>query len=250
LVPEPQCQPADAKGPGETVLSVKDVKASYGKRQVLHDVSLDIKRGEVVALLGHNGAGKTTLLKAVFGLLRPTAGSVQFQGAICSSRPYYANVEAGMSFTPSEAAVFRDLSVMENLELGGFTVRSAAERRARIPKIFEIFPVLSERTTQLAGTLSGGEQRMLSMGIALMSGPSLMLLDEPSLGLTPALAQRVLDMVRNLADREGMSVLVIEQNVRAALRVATRAYFIRSGRIILEEPADVALARGKWWDLF
>lgn len=234
----------------EPLLKVTSLSAAYGKREAVSDVSMHVGRGEVVALLGHNGAGKTTLLKALFGLMSLSHGEVCFAGHPCSGRSYSENVKAGMSFTPAEAAVFRDLSVMENLELGGFTVRDADARQDRVEKIFAMFPVLRERTTQVAGTLSGGEQRMLSIGIALMSGPKLMLLDEPSLGLTPALAQRVLEGVHELATQDGVSVLVVEQNVRAALRVSSRAYFLRTGRIILEEPAEVALERGHWWDLF
>ncbi len=257
MAPEPPAvgngQPARAAEPslpGDPLLRVTSLTAAYGKREAVCDVSIEVGRGEVVALLGHNGAGKTTLLKALFGLKSVSQGEVVFDGQVCTGRSYADNVKAGMSFTPAEAAVFRDLSVLENLELGGFTVEDAGVRRERVEKIYSTFPILEERRGQMAGTLSGGEQRMLSIGIALMSDPRLMFLDEPSLGLTPALAQKVLERIRELASVDGLSVLVVEQNVRAALRVSSRAYFLRTGRIILEEPAEVALARGHWWDLF
>lgn len=243
-------------GPGasqvlsEPLLSVRGLTAGYGKREAISDVTLHVGRGEVISLLGHNGAGKTTLLKSIFGLLRGTSGEIDFDGRSCVGHSHSDNVRAGMSFTPAEAAVFPDLSVAENLELGAFTVSDVAVREERQEKVLTTFPLLRERQSQLAGTLSGGEQRMLSLGVALMSGPQLMLLDEPSLGLTPALAQRVLERIRELATSEGVSVLVVEQSVRVALRVSDRAYFLRTGRIILEETSEVALARGHWWDLF
>lgn len=253
MAPDTELQqgvPHQGPGGGDVVLWLDRLSAGYGRRAVVHEVSLHVDRGEVVSLLGHNGAGKTTILKTILGIMKPTAGEVLFCSEHCSARSHSENVQAGMSFTPAEAAVFADLTVLDNLELGGFTVADATARKIRMEKIFDTFPILRDRVKQSAGTLSGGEQRMLSMGIALMSEPSLMLLDEPSLGLTPALAQRVLEMVRVLAEEDGMSVLVVEQNVRAALRVSSRAYFIRTGRIILEERADVALARSHWWDLF
>ena len=232
------------------LLEVNGLDVAYGKRQVIFDVSIQVRPGEVVALLGHNGAGKTTLVKAIFGLLQARAGSVHFAGEDLVRRSASENVRAGLSFTPAEAAVFRDLTVDDNLALGAFSVSDRNLKQQRAEKVYGLFPILGEKRRQAAGTMSGGQQRMLSIGMALMSGPRLMLLDEPSLGLAPALSQQMLEEVKRLAATEGTAVLLIEQNVRAALRVSQRVYFMRTGRILLEEPADVAQARGKWWDLF
>lgn len=238
---------------GETdgrVLVVEGLSAAYGPRTVISDVNVAVRRGEIVAVLGHNGAGKTTLLKTIFGLLSPRSGRVLLGDADATNRSAAANVVSGMSFTPAEAPVFRDLSVDVNLQLGAFTVRDEGVKAERMRRVLSLFPILAERADQAAGTLSGGEQRMLALGIALMSGPTLMLLDEPSLGIAPAQVQRLLGEIKSLCETDGLSVLLVEQNVRAALRVADRAYFMRAGRVILEEPAEVALARDHWWDLF
>jgi branched-chain amino acid transport system ATP-binding protein len=239
-----------ATGSDTPLLEVTGISAGYNRRQVLYDVSVNVGPGEVVTVLGHNGAGKTTLLKAIVGFVPVSAGTVRFAGADRSGEAYTDRVRDGISFTPAEAPVFRDLPVRDNLELGGFTVASRSERAERIERVLTLFPILQERESQLAGTMSGGQQRMLSLGMAMMAGPRLMLLDEPSLGLSPAVVQTIFATIRQFAEEDGMSVLVVEQNVRAALRIADRAYFMRAGKIILEEDAETALARGNWWDLF
>jgi branched-chain amino acid transport system ATP-binding protein len=155
-----------------------------------------------------------------------------------------------MSFTPPERYVFPDLSVLNNLRLGGISEKSEERKQERLERICEMFPVLKQRFKQLAGTMSGGEQRMVALGIALMGGPRLMLLDEPSLGLAPSVVEQLMDAVRKLTDEQGISVILLEQNVAMALNHADRAYIMRSGRMILEEPADAMRARGHWWDLF
>ena len=233
-----------------TLLEVRGLSAGYGPRQVVFDIDLNVRRGEVVAILGHNGAGKSTTLKSVFGLIKPLSGSVSYHGDEISGRAPAHNVRDGMSFTPPEHFVFPDITVLNNLKLGGSAEKSEERKRERMEAVYDLFPILRERPKQLAGTLSGGQQRMVSLGIALMSGPRLMLLDEPSLGLAPALVQQVLEVVRKLADEQGIAVILLEQNVAAALAHADRAYIMRSGRMILEEPASVMLARGHWWDLF
>jgi branched-chain amino acid transport system ATP-binding protein len=233
-----------------TMLATHDLRAAYRNHIALFGVSIRVAPGEIVAVLGHNGAGKTTLLKAIFGLISPAGGRVEFDGADTTGSSYVASVRAGMTFTPAEAAVFRDLTVRDNLELGAFTVSDRAGVTERLEKVLTMFPVLRERHDQLAGTLSGGQQRMLSLGIALMAGPKLMLLDEPGLGIAPALAQSIFERIHAFSRDEGLSVVLVEQNVRAALRIADRAYFLRAGRIILEESGAKALAREKWWDLF
>jgi branched-chain amino acid transport system ATP-binding protein len=234
----------------EPILETFDLKAGYQRRLVLHDVSLTVGEGEIVAILGHNGAGKTTLLKTIVGFIPLAGGSIWFGGKDRTAEQYTDKVRAGIAYTSAEAPVFRDLTVRDNLELGGFTVPDGQERTARAQQVFALFPILEERQGQLAGTLSGGQQRMLSLGMAIMARPKLMLLDEPSLGLSPAIVQSIFQQIRQFAQEDGLSVLLVEQNVRAALRITDRAYFMRGGEIILEEDSETALARGSWWDLF
>jgi branched-chain amino acid transport system ATP-binding protein len=232
------------------VLEALELKAGYQRRQVLYDVSLNVGAGEIVAVLGHNGAGKTTLLKTIIGFIPLFGGRIWLNGKDLTAENYTAKVRAGMSYTSAEAPIFRDLTVRDNLELGGFTVADAQERVNRMRQVFALFPILDERQGQLGGTLSGGQQRMLSLGMAIMAKPKLMLLDEPSLGLSPAIVQSIFQQIRQFAVDDGTSVVLVEQNVRAALRIADRAYFMRSGEIILEQDSAAALARGSWWDLF
>jgi len=232
------------------ILQALEIKAGYQRRQVLYDVSVEVDPGEIVALLGHNGAGKTTLLKAIVDFVPAFGGRVFFAGQDLTATGYTGRVRAGISYTSAEAPVFRDLAVRDNLELGGFTVADGQERAARMGQVFALFPILRERQAQLAGTLSGGQQRMLSLGMAIMAKPKLMLLDEPSLGLSPAIVQSIFSQIQQFAREDGTSVLLVEQNVRAALRIADRAYFMRAGDIILEEESATALTRGSWWDLF
>jgi branched-chain amino acid transport system ATP-binding protein len=229
------------------LLSVEGLSAGYAVRPVIYDVSLSVGHGEIVTILGHNGAGKTTTLATVFGLLTPFGGRVIYDGKEVGGCAPREQVQRGMSFTPAERFVFPDLTVQENLRLGCATTRFD---QRRVDEVIELFPILAERREQLAGTMSGGQQRMVSVAIALMSGPRLMLLDEPSLGLSPAFVEQIFDALRALADNEGLSVVLLEQNVKQALRIADRAYVMRSGRIIVEEPANTMLDRGHWWDLF
>ncbi len=241
---------APAVHSAQALLEVEELVAAYGKRHVLHGVSLAVAPAEIVTVLGHNGAGKTTLLKTIFGLVPHQGGRIRLGGRDATHDSHVTHVRRGMSFVPAEAAIFRSLTVIENLQLGAYTVREPRVRQERLERVLDLFPLLDERATQLAGTLSGGQQRMLSLGISLMAGPKLMLLDEPSLGIAPGLVQQIFARLHELSRAEGLSVLVVEQNVRAVLPIADRAYFMRSGNLILEESAEVALARGKWWDLF
>ena len=243
-------QPAASSNGGGTLLEVRKLPAGYGPRQVVFDVDFSVGKGEIVTILGHNGAGKTTTLKSVFGLIRPLSGAVIYRGRDIIGRAPAENVRDGISFTPPERFVFPDLSVLNNLKLGGMTEKSEERTRERFELIYGMFPDLKKRSKQLAGTMSGGQQRMVGLSIALMAGPRLMLLDEPSLGLAPSLVDQLMDAVRKLADEQGISVILLEQNVAAALDHADRAYIMRSGRMILEEPADTMRARGHWWDLF
>jgi branched-chain amino acid transport system ATP-binding protein len=231
-------------------LQVEGLTTGYRRKQVVFDLSVRVEPGEIVALIGHNGAGKTTALKAIFGLLRVWSGAVVFEGQVITNSPPDANVRRGMAYIPQERAVFPDLTVAENLDLGGMTVPDPATRRRRLEEVFDLFPVLRERRRQRAGTLSGGEQRMLSLGIALMVRPRLLLVDELSLGLAPALVQRIMETIRQICRDQGISIMLVEQNVRQALRVADRVYVMRTGKVILEESGAALLARGQLWDLF
>jgi branched-chain amino acid transport system ATP-binding protein len=230
------------------LLDVKGLQAGYGRRPVLFDVDLHIGVGEIVAMFGHNGAGKTTTLNSIFGRIRSSAGTVQFGGEDITHAKGITNVGRGMTLIPAEQFVFGDLTVLDNLKLGAFG--NASEMDQRMAQVYELFPILQERTKQLAGTMSGGQQRMLSVGIALMTGPKLLLLDEPSLGLSPALVQQMMAAIGRLAHEQQLSVLMVEQNVVQTLGVVDRAYFMRGGRIILEEPAEHLKGRDSYWDLF
>jgi branched-chain amino acid transport system ATP-binding protein len=234
----------------DDLLVVSDLQAGYGKKHVVFDVDFHLRRGEIVTIIGHNGAGKTTALKTIFGMLPALGGTITYSGENVTTSNCRHNALLGMSYIPAERFVFSDLSVLDNLRLGATHVRSAEERDRLTERVYEMFPLMSERSSQLAGTFSGGQQRMLSLGIALMSDPTLLLLDEPSLGLAPALVAEIFDNVRRLADEEGLTVLLVEQNVKQALRIADRAYVMRSGRIILEETAEEMGRRKDYWDLF
>jgi branched-chain amino acid transport system ATP-binding protein len=232
------------------VLAVDHLYGGYGRKQVVFDVSLHVGAGEVVTLLGHNGSGKTTTIRTVLGLNAAHDGQVRYQGRDVTRAGFRANVKAGMAMIPSERFVFADLSVLDNLLLGGANEPDPARRKERMAQVHQLFPILAEREQQRAGTLSGGQQRMLSLGLLLMASPRLLMLDEPSLGLAPAVVQQIFDRVRELADTEGLAVLLLEQNVGQALRITDRAYVMRSGRVILEETAEQMRARPSYWDLF
>jgi branched-chain amino acid transport system ATP-binding protein len=232
-----------------SLLKLADLQVAYGQREAVFDAQLRIDEGEIVALVGHNGAGKTTTMKAAFGLLQPRAGTVRFAGEDIVGATTEENVRRGMRFVPEDDFVFRQLAVDENLILGGFAMGRQVGA-GQIAEVYEQFPVLEARKNQRAGTLSGGERRMLSLGMAMISNPRLLMLDEPSLGLAPVLVQQVMDVVRGLAEERDLSVLMVEQNIDQALRVADRVYVMRAGRIFLEETAEEMRARDDWWDLF
>jgi branched-chain amino acid transport system ATP-binding protein len=233
------------------LLAVAGVAAGYGKKRVLDDVGLTVTRGEAIAILGHNGAGKTTLLQAVFGLRPIWQGQMSFAGQpLGPTHSARTAVDLGMAMIPAERFVFPDLTVLDNLRLSARGL-SAADRATGLEQAYADFPILRERYRQPAGAMSGGEQRMVSLAMALMPKPRLLLLDEPSIGLSPAIAEQVMARVRGLV-AAGMSVILVEQNIPAALSVASRVYVLRSGRIILEEGAEALEARGRegWWELF
>ena len=214
-----------------TILSINKLRSGYGKIEVLHDVDVTIERGQIVTLIGANGAGKTTLLKTISGLIRPTAGTIEFDGRSIARRPPHKIVGLGLSQVPEGRAILKRMTVLDNLRMGAF-IRSDSEIGRDIDAVFERFPALAERRQQMAATLSGGEQQMLAIGRALMARPSLLLLDEPSLGLAPKFITRIFLTLRELK-KEGKTILLVEQNARQALQVADRGYVMERGRIVL-----------------
>ena len=216
-----------------SLLSVRDIKASYGEVMALHGVTLSVDRGELVSLVGANGAGKTTLMKVIMGLAPAASGIIEFDGRPLLGMRTHDIAQLGIAYVPEGRGTFRELSVRENLRLGAFSRPWDAETRSDFDRVLERFPVLAERTNQTAGTLSGGEQQMLAIGRALMSRPRLMLLDEPSLGLAPLVASRIFEIITAL-NKENVAVLLVEQNARAAFKLTKRGYVIELGRTVLE----------------
>jgi branched-chain amino acid transport system ATP-binding protein len=215
------------------MLEVNNLNVSYGNLQVLWDISLSIAEGEVVAVVGANGAGKSTLLNTIFGLLEPDSGTIEFQGHQLVGRSSHKIGKLGLAYVPEGGRPFREMSVIENLEMGAYTSSAWKTRKETIQKVFEIFPRLEERQDQLTRTLSGGERQMLAVGRALMSMPTLIVLDEPSIGLAPLLVANLFRVIEALG-QQGVTVLVIEQNVKQSLEIADHAYVLESGRITLE----------------
>jgi branched-chain amino acid transport system ATP-binding protein len=213
------------------MLEVENLQVAYGGLTALHGVSLEIRPGEMVALVGPNGAGKSTLLKTISGLLAPRAGVIRWQDETISAASPQRIVEHGIALVPEGRRLFAAMTVRDNLELGAFTQRAQKQKRAQLDRVYALFPRLFERQRQLAGSLSGGEQQMLALGRALMALPRLLLLDEPSLGLAPKVVESILAILAEL-HRGGMSLLVVEQNVHAVLALAERAYILESGRIV------------------
>jgi len=213
-----------------SMLSIKGLRSGYGKIEVLHDVALDVAQGQIVTLIGANGAGKTTLLKTISGLLRPSAGSITFEGKSIMRRPPHKIVELGISHVPEGRAILKRMTVIDNLRMGAY-VRNDSEIAEDIEAALARFPLLSERRLQIAGTLSGGEQQMLAIGRALVARPRLLLFDEPSLGLAPKIVSQIFLTLRELKD-EGKTILLVEQNARQALRIADHGYVLERGRII------------------
>ncbi|MDQ2681283.1 MAG: ABC transporter ATP-binding protein [Candidatus Eremiobacteraeota bacterium] len=216
------------------MLEVNGLSVHYGGIQALHEVSVHVKKGEIVTLIGANGAGKTTTLRAISGLVRASSGSIAFDGNDLRKRPPDAIVRAGIGHSPEGRRVFARMSVRENLELGAYTRSNKSETAQDLSNVLETFPRLKERLPQPAGTLSGGEQQMLAIGRALMSRPRLLMLDEPSLGLAPILVQTIFKVIQEINER-GTTILLVEQNARQALSIATRGYVLEVGRITLED---------------
>jgi|SRR5882724_3533633 len=222
-----------------SMLAIQALRSGYGKIEVLHDVALTIEQGQIVTLIGANGAGKTTLLKTISGLIRPTAGTIAFEGQNLVRRPAHKIVAQGLSHVPEGRAILKRMTVFDNLRMGAY-VRNDGEISRDIDAVFARFPVLSERRDQMAGTLSGGEQQMLAIGRALVARPRLLLLDEPSLGLAPKIVTLIFRTLRELK-QEGKTILLVEQNARQALQVADRGYVMERGRIMFTGTGEALL---------
>jgi branched-chain amino acid transport system ATP-binding protein len=214
------------------MLTVDGVEVGYDGVPALHGVSFEVRRGEIVTIVGSNGAGKTTILKTISGLLRPTAGTVTFQHRRIDPLESHRVVGLGIAHVPEGRRLFARLTVMQNLVLGAYTRKSTAERAATLERIFGLFPTLRERRTQVAGTLSGGEQQMLAIGRGLMARPTLLMLDEPSLGIAPRLVDEIFASLARIK-AEGATILLVEQNVVEALQLADRGYVLQTGRVVL-----------------
>ena len=219
------------------MLKVTDLKVYYGVIQAIKGISFEVNEGEVIALIGANGAGKTTILHTVTGLVEAKAGTVEFEGRDITKMPGHKVVTLGMAHVPEGRRVFSDLTVLENLKLGAYTRKDKNEVEETLKMVYKRFPRLEERKNQMAGTLSGGEQQMLAMGRALMSHPKIILMDEPSMGLSPIFVNEIFDIIKEVS-ASGTTVLLVEQNAKKALSIADRAYVLETGKIVLEGKAD------------
>lgn len=219
------------------MLEVNDIQVYYGMIQAIKGVSFHVDKGEVIALIGANGAGKTTILHTISGLLAPKSGNVVFEGKDITKIPGHKIVSMGMAHVPEGRRVFAQLTVLQNLKMGAYTRKDKEEIEQTLQMVFERFPRLEERQNQLAGTLSGGEQQMLAMGRALMSHPSIILMDEPSMGLSPIFVNEIFDIIQEVS-KSGTTVLLVEQNAKKALSIADRAYVLETGNIVLEGKAS------------
>lgn len=219
------------------MLTINNLEVYYGVIQAIKGVSFEVNEGEVIALIGANGAGKTTILHTITGLISPKVGSIEFEGHDLTKIPAHNIVSLGMAHVPEGRRIFQELSVFENLKLGAYTRKDKNEISETLEKVYLRFPRLKERKNQIAGTLSGGEQQMLAMGRALMSHPKIILMDEPSMGLSPLFVSEIFDIIKEISDN-GTTVLLVEQNAKKALSIANRAYVLETGKIVLEGDAE------------
>jgi branched-chain amino acid transport system ATP-binding protein len=220
------------------VLEVKDIEVFYGDFQALYGLSLKVSEGEIVTLVGSNGTGKTTTLRAIAGVLAPRGGEILFEGKPLAALPAHHRVDMGITLVPEGRELWPQLTVLENIQLGAFSKGARPHVDESLERVFSLFPRLKERSSQPAGSLSGGEQQMAAIGRALMSRPRLLMLDEPSLGLAPILVQQVFGIIKRLHDDEGITILLVEQNLNKALEIADRGYVIETGRIKTEGASD------------
>jgi branched-chain amino acid transport system ATP-binding protein len=216
------------------MLEVKNVSTSYGDVQVLKDISLKVNAGEMIAVIGANGAGKTTLINTITGLVKPKSGEVIFNGNNITRLNAWDIVNQGLIQVPEGRLLFPQMTVLENLEMGGYRIQSASQLAEQLEQVYQLLPVLKDRSKQLAHTMSGGEQQMLAVGRALMANPRMVIFDEPSLGLAPKLVQTIFEIVVNINKNLGVPVLLIEQNVQHCCRISDRAYVLENGEIVLE----------------
>ncbi len=219
------------------MLTINDLHVYYGVIQAIKGISFEVKEGEVIALIGANGAGKTTILHTITGLIPAKGGSIKFQGQELTKTPAHKIVKMGIAHVPEGRRIFSQLTVFENLQLGAYTRRDKDEIEATLEEVYRRFPRLKERRNQVAGTLSGGEQQMLAIGRALMSRPKLILMDEPSMGLSPILVSEIFDIIKSISE-SGTTVLLVEQNAKKALTIADRAYVLETGNIVLSGEAQ------------
>jgi len=218
------------------MLKIENVVAGYGHITALKSINLEVPQGSIVSLIGANGAGKSTTMRSIMGLVKPTEGRITFEGRDITSMKTHDIVKSGISLVPEGRQILQDMSVYENLEMGAY-IRKDAEINDDIKKVFKRFPILDERSYQLGGTLSGGQQQMLAIGRALMARPKLLLLDEPSMGLAPLVVNEIFEVIKEIS-AEGTTVLLVEQNVRQALKIADYAYVLETGKIVLSGPAE------------
>lgn len=231
------------------ILKVNDLVCGYQNKRVLQGISLQMEEGDVIGTIGHNGAGKTTLLKSLFGLLQPWAGEIIYRERNIAGRKPEVNVQEGISFMPQGQGLFPDLTIIENLEMTSFGLDGLTFKR-RVKHIFELFPILEERKKQRAGTLSGGEQRMLSIGLTLMREPTLIFLDEPSLGLAPRIVQMVMETIAEINRRFNNSILLVEQNFEQIKKVAKKIIVIKLGKIVFSGILDPTMDKRELWKYF
>ena len=224
------------------MLKIRSLNVAYGGLKALNDVSLDIDEGQFVTVVGPNGAGKTTLFKTISGVVAPLSGEITYRGQSLLAVPPEERAMLGIAHVPEGRQVFASMTVMENLEMGALTKKGRARRHQLMPAIFELFPILSQRRDQLAGTLSGGEQQMLAIGRGLASAPDLLMLDEPSMGLAPAVVDSIFDRIQLIHCEQGLTILLVEQRVAEALELCDRGYVLETGNMVLEGPHDTLVS--------
>lgn len=222
----------------DVVLKITDLHAHYGQIHALRGINLEVKAGQIVALLGANGAGKSTTMKCISGLMKPTGGKIEFMGENIFGVAAHEIVKKGLIQVPEGRRIFKGMTIQENLELGSFTLKDDAERKKRMAHVYELFPVLGERRHRDSGLLSGGEQQMLAIGRALMIGQKLVLLDEPSMGLAPFLVKEIMKVIKRL-NKEGITILLVEQNAKMALNIADYGYVVETGEIVMHDKGSV-----------